>query len=257
MRAPRWALLSLALLAACGGDDDATPADAGFTGDVGSCDFVGPLRACAPRCDDPCAAGSSCIFDLGLCLPAPVDEQPGLDTCALAEGDLEPRQHYCWGADAFCAFTAPPGPVGVRTGTCVPRALCDDVPSDRPFECVYSDGLPYESGPPPYEGECAGEPRFGFCGGPCGDCMPSNRFDDWRFCVGLDETRGVGVCAVSERRCDVFFPQAGLGRDPDLACLLTRGEREPGWIVRMDTCRAYRERFPAVSCLDANGLEAP
>ncbi|MEM9073075.1 MAG: hypothetical protein AAGE52_31510 [Myxococcota bacterium] len=240
----RW-LLAIGLVG-CSTATEQVP-DSGVDG--GSCELVGPWRACGVRCDQGCDDDSVCAFELGVCAPAPAEL--GMDTCVIRR-DFDTTNHYCYGNDRFCATTAAPNDDGSRSGTCVPRAACEVSLAEFPFTCFYADGADFGRGPPAFDGECGGEEEASMCGGRCGGCEPVVRGREFQFCVGVSSTRGAGVCAVSPRRCDLRYPigDARFSDTPERGCLLTPEEPDVGWVVLMETCLAYRAQFDGIECRD-------
>jgi hypothetical protein len=185
---------------------------------------------------------------------------------------------YCWG-DLICASTpgtdSDPEDREYR-GVCVSEEYCRDAPAAGiDVTCIYSDETTFVTGPPD-EPVCppAPDPRTPFCGGPCGsDGCP---FSEPRLlplngvsCVGLSDTRGLGICALHTRgqSCAPGVTSLmtgchdpGVYGTPCLCLVLRRGDEleTHGWITLESSCRAYRDRYPAdFTCLDEHGNEVP
>ncbi len=288
-------LVSLSLSAGCyakhGARDDASldsgaidagvdsSIDASVDGGDPSCPWLGPYRPCGDGCahdyyGNICRpVDQLCDYRVNLCFPT-VDFGPrGVLGCYVGYPDPHPEPRlpptYCWDGKPCLA------------GHCVDDSVCRIAPEFREgMQCVYSDGTLYESGPP-YPDSCpsGGDPRTPFCGGPCGECPvfdyqdDSFAFEAQSSCIGLSETRGLGICTFFRpngcARGDTdplgVFPLMellGLGTP---ACLVLLDPSKPdgfediGTPTMASSCRAWLSRFSDApyACLDRDWNPIP
>lgn len=203
------------------------------------------------------------------------------DTCGFHIDDegFEGRVSisYCE-TGKVCAVGADDDGVGVNPfgGKCFPVSFClaaqtADPPAPH-VRCVYSDGSEVVDGPPPMA-ECPeGDPRQPFCGGPCGESTrcptPAARERDgffdttWPFepgpCVGLSESRGMGVCGMQFGRYqrgagsdDIDYCEAWYG-EPCLILVTHPQSFEHGHALIASVCHEYVALFPeSAECRNA------
>lgn len=249
--------------------------------DLAQCGEVAGFQRC-DSCPDRCPPGSSCVEDLGICkarLPSGVG-----DGCYFElSGDVPSSLREVPLTGLPCAVSGTSGgvPEGRFRGNAMPSEYCvaaaslDDLPPQR---CVYPDGTPLVSGPPPTP--CPGDVGLvRVCGGTCGEprCVSTVGADHSLHispCVGLSDDRGFGLCAFRRRRC-------GQSNAADLipgcskavsawwsgfrpcACLVSveRPDEAPeplGFVVPAEACLQYRSWFPeSVECRDADWMPIP
>ncbi|MEM9071731.1 MAG: hypothetical protein AAGE52_24695 [Myxococcota bacterium] len=157
---------------------------------------------------------------------------------------------YCRGGDHY-----------LMRGTCFPYEFCREIwRTDREDRCEYSNGETFVSGPPLETCPPPPHERAPFCGRGCDEC-PDDGFGFGATngrCTGMNEERGLGVCAVTVP-CDRENGARLLEQVSDFylepaACLVERDGSElteEGWPVSLETCRAYRARYPGeFACVD-------
>lgn len=262
-------------------EDEAHAEDAGLpsvdASADGPCAPVGGYIPCDGECEVECRdlGRLLCAPAVGVCWPHDtVEELRGNDNCHINYLD-HPSVSYCWSGN-ICAARPDPVTPGYPdltedafAGNCVRPEYCDEVgETDIGAQCRYSDGSLYVNGPPEVD-ECppGGNPLTPFCGGPCSPegCpftepwhMPHGDSYDVS-CVGMSETRGIGVCAIGTNLgCRPEEP--GIVEACEFAwgepclCLVVQdddGPRDWGWPTMADSCRAYRDMFPAdFECFD-------
>jgi hypothetical protein len=230
------------------------------------------------RCDELCPV---CSEDRGcfesICLPQDPLYRP--DGCAISlRGEDAFSGNRCFDSRSCLQRRDDPDFDTQVYGVCVDDEVCDqlvNIEAPETYACRYFDGSEYEDGPS-YPTECPEiAPGVGdlgsFCGGACGECQPVSVFGaangDWVSCVGINEERGYGVCALTgdsaPLRCR---PAPGVnevsywrgadgwgGNDADgeyrrAHCMRLRQEdgtpHVSGWVVMGDTCAAYVRNFP-------------
>ncbi|MEM9073074.1 MAG: hypothetical protein AAGE52_31505 [Myxococcota bacterium] len=218
---------------------------------------VGGLPACNGECPWSCESGSRCRQE--VCIPN------RFETCGVFS--VSEQTNFC-SDSSLCASERISETSLI--GTCVPEAYCREV-ADTSIRsrCFYADFSEYVNGPP-IETECpsAPHPTSPFCGGPCGGCPPITdeevRIDDVG-CIGRSETRGLGICVLTDSTCSESDPLSNFGRADDdppvlpgirnVACMVYQDvpQLEQGWLTRRDACLAYRDRYSgAVECRDHN-----
>ena len=247
-------------------------------------------------CDDPCPTGWAPATG-GVCRARDADRLPDADgsgfrsfddVCAFNIDDDEDSAEGIGGlfcmTGKVCAVGLEDTGLGVDlfAGFCYPVSFCKaaavaDPPAPQ-VRCVYSDGTPVIDGPPA-GGSCpASDPREPYCGGPCGDylrCPDPNPRPTTIFspqdpsepgpCVGLSETRNLGVCTYRTGRC--ARGRDSLNRRRLVRCADWYGEPcailvthpqldeahfEQGYPVLTSLCRDYAARFPdSAECVDA------
>jgi hypothetical protein len=175
------------------------------------------------------------------------------------------------------------------SGSCMPVEYClaapeADPPLSAPVKCVYADGTPLVTGPPP--GECPvddAHSRAPFCGGACGRSRLCPWYEvslleqGYGACVGLSDDRSFGVCALPNRRCvidpDVVvelpdgttineneWTLGGCDAVMDESCVCMKTLPVPGppavehgFAVPVSACLTYAAHHPGlVECLDAH-----
>lgn len=267
-----------------------------------ACGCIDGFRRC-DLCEDRCPTGWACIEQAKVCRALDVDGEPDGtghyefwgDSCAFNSsgegGDGSGRFGAYCATGKVCAVEVSATGVGtdVLTGGCFPISFCKaaavaDPPAPH-IRCVYSDGTPVINGPPP-GGSCPeGDPREPYCGGPCGEalrCPDPNHRPMMSFfdpegppgpapCVGMSETRNLGVCSFlpgrlvrgddsqnirAIRGCADWYgePCAGLVTHPQLG----PAEREQAYLILASVCRDYAARFPdSAECVDARWNPLP
>ncbi len=270
-----WLLLALGVIA-CGGShvardggpdgagptDDSGPLDAGVVVAQGdcpeghACGCVGVFARCEDGCE--CPAGQHCDEGSGLCL---LDVEGRLDRCLPGE---EAQYVFC-ASGRVCAVRE-----GQASGLCVSIDACLDLQElGGEVQCRYFDGSAVVSGPPSRDDCPSSEPRFPFCGGPCGEdaLCPANDFlgvlaNDQ--CIGLSEGRAFGMCVLptSSFRCyrddpdateSIMFSCSGFygGLEP-CACLVLLPDEREAPAVPTSACRAYAFEHPGQArCVNA------
>ncbi len=259
------------------GDEGAGPADGGadtgtWSWDAeadGPCAPVGGYLPCDGECERECPnrARFFCAPELGVCYPFhTIEEDRGGEYCNVRYRPST-RAVYCYSGNICAVRPTEDMSSDSFGGLCVRPEFCDEVDeTELGAVCRYSDGTTYEEGPPEVE-ECPeGNPLTPFCGGPCDPdgcpfTIPPHRPGGWEVsCVGISETRGIGVCALhtkypctpiddtSTEGCELYWGQPCL-------CLVHRegdGYRDWGWATMADSCRAYRDMYPGdFGCFDA------
>lgn len=242
--------------------------------DAGEC-WLGTTRLCDPYCSLRCPPEApSCSDDhYSICASPSTTDPRSHEQCNIS---LEFGSDYCY-SGAVCALYEAhhlPGDPAWNGGGCVDPTYCRwvlDQPELAQVRCRYSEGTLFVEGPPDHACPSGSDPGAPLCGGRCGDTCPPG-FEDGAFgrpaCVGLSETRGVGVCVPSPRpRCDASRPdgivralnECGYQGGVDCVCMVLSPTELPefanyGWGVARDSCLAYRERYPAeVRCVDGRG----
>ncbi|UJR83714.1 hypothetical protein [Sandaracinus amylolyticus] len=271
-------LVSLAVLVGCaishrGGELD----DGG--GSASSCDRIAGYRVCPyDVCPDPCLDEGQCILSLGVCVPPSVPPgDPRIGSSCHLNSREDPRDTemnwFCLSGD-YCAVDREGGDPRSLSGPCVSAEMCDVADEDGlDARCMYSDRTPFVNGPPSVD-ECPPppDPEGTFCGGPCEPCpwvsgipfLPGNptSYGAPRVsCVGVSETRGLGICAFDRfGECtegDTLTARLcleQLGRP--CACMRLLTDVTPDvpivrFVTFADSCRAYRAMFPEdVECMD-------
>lgn len=250
--------------------------------DAAACPPIGGYQRCGEGCGDAwCNRGVLyCDRDLTICGPGGGDVRT-FDECVMSP--LIPSSfsaaRYCWSGLVCAGLRSDLEDGDLRwEGTCVEPSFCDEVDAHLDgIVCLWSDlserrvGAPEERVCPP------ADPRDPFCGGPCADCpwpergLPPVFRDDYRVsCVGLSDRRGVGICGVNtaapcmdgrsaNAACANEYADGAASlfdREP-CACLVLEDPNAPGtfhpwgWATLADSCRRYRERYPAqVRCLE-------
>ncbi len=135
--------------------------------------------------------------------------------------------------------------------------------------CIYSDGTPFVTGPPP--GVCAASPRpdLPYCGGACAEsaCVHPND------CLGLSDTRSFGFCggaAVANCRRNLGSMQnetvlriCRSAYGADCACVVPVPQAEGlddeiGFAAPRDLCLDYRSHHPDhARCVAADWSDVP
>lgn len=250
--------------------DGPPPVDGAFDVDAildgGMCTWFGSTRECTPWCGLPCPPGSVCGGDrFGVCSPA-------AESCSISL--VSGWQYDCRGGRV--CLTREDGRISDDhwSGRCVASEYCRWLNANaaaRPdLRCRYSEGTLFVDGPPEHECALGAYEHDPLCGGRCGDACPAY-MSDRGGCVGVSETRGFGVCVPDSRaRCNPppADVSSDLGRcsiqlnllsgDPDVrcACMILSPTEPPeysgnGWAVSLETCLAYRARYPdEVRCVD-------
>ena len=252
---------------------DAGSVDTGLWSDADAaidCGHVAGFRRCDEACPLPCEGPDGRCHDwIGVCRP-----------------------RHPSGRDDDCSFSPIGGPYvftgnpcAIRTGTGtsdgdawvgigMPVEFCLAAPDAGlpEFTCLYSDGTPLVTGPPP--ADCPpSDPINPFCGGSCGTAVECP-FGPGRpaSCIGLSDTRSHGVCMVDPAYCRAdavgTFWQGRILEvcaekvEGECACMVPRPqafpETEVGFPMLRSACAAYRARFPdSVVCVDAEWAELP
>ena len=258
----------------------ATPDDASVSSDAGidartmpdggdwACGMWGDYYRCScPGIRLDCGTlGLVCSGGVGVCVESNRDER-GENSCDLRTEHPQSR-HYCFHGD-FCANS-----FNEETrGGCIDASYCRAmIELGLPHECFYDDLTPFVNGPP-YPPECPepAEPLLPHCGGPCGPCPYvmgnfGSSVQQQQSCIGLNEERGYGLCAINGVETCARPELAGrpfyaeefmIGYGVQLACMvLLDDEAEDGladngaW-VPLDNCRDYVARFPgSYACVD-------
>ena len=242
--------------------------DAGVPTWGDGCPYVGIYPGCDDLCDgtSDCPGAESdywCNLTYDICVPQERFEDPREQGCHFNFGGSNLHGKTCADPDSVCTFDrsspsweAVQSRDGYAGSGCSHISLCFASEELQPqLECVYSDLTPVVTGPP--EQACPEQPSedFPFCGTDCGSCSWEPDRMPYLGCVGLNDERGVGVCALDFgcRANDFSLDPAnweGLDfiREP-LACLLLRDPEtgewwEGGWLTAEASCKAYRELYP-------------
>ncbi len=243
---------------------DAHSGDAGVRdGSVDrNCDPIGDRTPCDDLCEDQeCPGREHCARDVDVCARS-------AESCVFVldePGDGLPSSvFYCNDGD-LCARS--PEPAREVLGVCVDYGYCRQAPSrGAEGRCVYSDGTEFVAGPADDGCQAPVSEVTPFCGVDCPVVCPqptptlSDQARDVQ-CVGVNETRGYGFCALSDRQC---LP----GVHSDAVRLIGRHTLEPmgcavfhrtfndlgfGFITAQATCIAYAERFGQLDCYAEDG----
>ena len=234
------------------GRDAAPRVDLGVDGDVSGCSFVGSWRRCGEACPLDCQGETTCLESLGLCVPIGRSADCSNDTAV-------DRLLFCTEGEPCVSSRS-----RLSEGACATFDVCAAIsPDDPEFVCRWSDGSMAVDGSTelrvcpmvPLEGPSQ-EP---FCGRECAlldGCTPGGT-----SCVGVSETRSLGVCAAGVR-CFATGDRSAwdlcarfVGRE--CACVVTApadaSEGTFGALVTPEGCRAYRALYGAdVVCRDRN-----
>ena len=247
---------------------------------------IGPY----PRCWDGCGRCESpdeaCDHRTKICFR----ERRTLDyggTCAIVRrepgGGLPLFGGFC-GNGLICVRDRHPRSTETAewllAGSCVEAPYCEALPEvadelGLDLECVYSDLTPYVHGPPTDDLCPAPVNRRGpLCGPSCAPAAcpslvpnpPATLYSPWgTSCVGVSETRGVGVCSPIGWFCT---PE----QDPTAELTLMYAERflclnfigadgefeDRAWPVQAESCRQYEALYPgATRCLTGGWEPAP
>ena len=223
------------------------------------------------RCSCPGIRLDCTLLDLecggpGVCVESRGDER-GRNICSLPT-DRPLTRHYCFGGD-FCAI-----PLSDEAGGgCVDASYCRAaIELDLTDKCFYDDLTPFVDGPPsPTECPEPAVPLLPHCGGPCGPCPYvmgnfGSSFQQQQSCIGLNEERGYGLCAINGAgtcaRPEVggrpfYVEEFMIGYGVQLACMVLFDEEaedglaDNGAWVPLDNCRDYVARFPgSYACVD-------
>lgn len=256
--------------------DAAAWSDAGMSVDGGMCERIGDVRLCQPYCGLRCPDGERyCNDTFAICQSTSAPDQRGHESCAV---HLSVGNPYCYTGN-LCVANETRMPTDTSwSGACVGQDYCRWIREQPELEhllCRYSEGLPFENGPPSHECAPGAHPQNPFCGGACGDTCPAHFHEYPIGCAGISETRGFGVCVPDmRRRCDaagLLWEDLGascqnellLGGAEDIACVcmvlapvLMEEYADRGWVVSQQSCLAYRSRYPGeVRCFDYRGRE--
>lgn len=243
---------------------------------------IGVHQACTPGCPS-CTDDSRCDELTEVCQerPRPGESHAGSCTYLADAPSMYEAFYYCRGG-AICATDLSALPPGyLLGGRCVHPSYCDEA-AEHGIEltCVYSDLSLFGEGPPSEDpAECEGGPaRGGLCGPYCENDGCPYIEPHWPLgdpyawsssCVGVNEERGIGACALGERVCTPeqgdYSPLEFLEfwfEDDDFLCL---NLRDPGgawadlaWPVFAETCHLYTERYPdSARCLDERWQPVP
>ena len=269
-----------------GADASIGPTDAGVDGNIArdgsvvgdadasgwECSRIAGFRRCGEACPTECTASDGrCLDSLGVCRPRPFPSDD--DGC-----NLRPELGYYPFTGRPCAIYGGTGSSGdPLRGVGMPPEFCLEAPgAGLDVRCIWSDGTPVLSAPPP--GTCPpSDPRNPFCGGSCGEdpVCPIGGAGDPGSCVGVSAHRPHGVCVYRGVFCsndperDPLFGTARLLEacsaelGDDCACLVLRPQVFPvdyevGFPMLRSSCTAYRELFPGgTSCVGADWSELP
>lgn len=260
-------LLAGCFLSSRGGDTDALEDDGSVIEDGGGHDDGGtddcPNLGIYPSCDDLCESREECP-GAGRCINS-------LDICVVP-GDWPSRcvhdfdfpgstgSNACSLPSQVCLQELEFSPElddreSLHITGCVDHSFCTSPMELHPgHACYYSDLTRVETGPPAEACPANVSERWPFCGLECGGCRDIPEQSGYNGCVGLNDERGIGVCA----RGDSCTPGAFIldpekwelfGEPEPIACLVLRDPLTDeywqwGWPTGAATCRAYRERYP-------------
>ena len=237
------------------------------------CGCIGGFRRC-DTCDEECPFGFACHSLARVCRGR--ERADFSDACLFNTGSQpsdDPGGIYC-ATGMTCAVPSSVSgtPGDPFEGVCMPTPFCLSLSAASPPlstepMCVYSDGTLVQRGPP--AGECPpGDARQPFCGGACGEASlcPSVqqgiRVPEYQHCVGVSESRSVGVCTFPRRRCVPGHQAYNAGLisacssffDEPCTCLVTSGQPvEQGFVVLASVCSRYIEHVRDGSrCEDAH-----
>jgi hypothetical protein len=271
--------------------------------DIGRCDdydesvcgCVAGFRRC-DTCEERCPFGFGCGSVRQVCRARELDGPPSFSDGCRFRVDRSASSAFVPGG-TYCSTGMPcvvlEGSDGTEenefSGSCMPIEYClaapeADPPLSAPVKCVYADGTPLLTGPPP--GECPvddAHPRAPFCGGACGRSRLCPWYEvslleqGYGACVGLSDDRSFGVCGFSRRRCvpdppevtgaesigvydanDLLLLTCELEMEEPCVCMKTLPVPDPpavehGFAVPASACRTYAAHHPGlVECLDAD-----
>lgn len=256
--------------------DAAASSDSGTSVDGGMCERVGGVRLCRPYCGIRCPDGERyCNETFAICQSTRSPDPRGREDCIVS---LSHGREYCY-TGRLCVVSDEYMPSDASWGgACVGEDYCRWIREQPELEhllCRYSEGLPFEDGPPRDECAPGAHPQNPFCGGACGDTCRPHHYDYPVGCAGISETRGFGVCVPDmRRRCDaagLLWEDLGdscqaaliVSGAEDIACVcmvlspvLMEEYADRGWVVSQQSCLAYRARYPdEVRCFDSRGSE--
>ncbi len=215
---------------------------------------------CGDLCDAECPEPQVCVIDSAF-----VCYDRSIGGCDF--DSLTLTREYCSSGEV-CATRSDRPAMGSFGGGCFGAEYCREAAELGLRQvCVYSDGSLMEEGPPD-EGACPPAPdeMEPFCGGSCGACPAHEPASgalvaEWfRSCLGINEEREFGVCAFDGGQpcrpgADSYALYCPRYEGRPCACIVFRDPdgtlREAGNTTFVESCLAYRERYPdAVECLD-------
>jgi len=234
-----------------GRDAFTPPVDLGFDGDVSGCTFVGSWRRCGDACPLRCPGETTCREAIGLCTPIGRAASCSNDTTS----DI---LFFCEEGEPCVSSRSRPA-----EGACATFDVCSAISADDPeFVCRWSDGSVAVDGSTELR-VCPMVPLDGprhepFCGRECALLDGCNAGSG---CLGVSETRSLGVCALG-LRCFATGDRSVWDRcaravGHECACVLTApvdaSEATFGGLVTQLGCTAYRALYGAdVVCRDRN-----
>lgn len=289
----RHMLLALCFLVACGcGNSHAQSADAGADStappDLGpvqvsvfgqcteeeeaTCGCIDGFRRC-DTCEEDCPFGWSCSDSALVCRNRPLPDH--FETCLFVSDGDGRVGHYCSTGLPCVVDAAQQGTSeSPFSGVCMPESFCRSISTaDPPLaearKCVYSDGSDFINGPP--TSECPfNDASARWCGGSCGSsdmCPDVPVFGivmtyEPGSCLGVSETRGYGMCAVSRDVCrqsepadnQIALTNCGGTENESCVCVVADGD-DVGIIATDSACSAYASSHSDVSCRGANWEE--
>ncbi len=239
-------------------DADANLPDA----DAAACERVDGFRRCDDACPLPCSGEDGrCSIGAQVCRGSILEQGDG---CFHSGAFTQ----YCTGAWLCATNTQRPTlDAGLETeafhGACMPSSFCTDAPrAGMAVACVYSDGTPFVTGPPP--GACPTSSGATNCGGVCGDALCVG------ICLGVSDDRRYGLCVDTPVACweeDATMAHNRLQlancetrTGASCACLVPSPQRldptgvhERGWPVPTEACEAYASENPGhARCVDGD-----
>jgi len=265
-----------------------------------ACGCIDGFRRC-DLCADRCPTGWGCNRYAQVCRARDADAIPDgtggttsySDSCNFFVDDGSSGRSlgtYCM-TGKVCAVGVDDTGLGTNVfgGSCFPVSFCKAAavagPPAPQVRCVYSDGTPVVNGPPPGDTCPVGDPREPFCGGACGEYLrcpdPKPRpraivggpYDPTEPapCLGLSETRNLGVCGYAPGRAirgGDFGNGRAIARCADwygepCAILVTHPQLdeahfEQGYLLLASVCRDYAARFrDSAECVGADWSPLP
>jgi hypothetical protein len=229
-------------------------ADLGFDGDVSGCTFVGSWRRCGAACPLDCPGETTCREATGLCTPIGRAASCSNDTAV-------DRLLFCTEGEPCVSSRS-----RLSEGACATFDVCAAIsPDDPEFVCRWSDGSMAVDGSTELR-VCPmvlldGPFQEPFCGRECALLDGCNEVVFGASCVGVSETRSLGVCAAGLRCFEAGDRSAwdlcARVSGSECTCVVTApGDGSAGTfgaLVTPQGCRGYRALYGAdVVCRDRN-----